>query len=326
MTKIGTWAFAAVVMFSAANVWAGVTTGGDSNGNSNGDSSDGCGCGSSKGMPVYSFKSMLASLNLRDTPLSYPPPVGPNMDTTLTYNEREADQPATFDSFNLGPKWTFNWLTWIQDNPTSRGSQVLRYVAGGGGESYSGYNASSGAFTPERDNAAVLVEISSNPITYEVRFANGAKDVFSESDGKASYPRKVFLSKIVDPQGNTVTLNYDGQLRLTSVTDAIGQVTTIQYNDANNPQLVTGITDPFGRSTIIGYDSAGRLNSITDEIGMTSTFTYDSGTFVTSMTTPYGTTTFAHTEGADGDPAYSGEAGPRFRSMPATVPEHAGRG
>jgi YD repeat-containing protein len=37
---------------------------------------------------------------------------------------------------------------------------------------------------------------------------------------------------------------------------------------------------------------------VTDAIGMTSTFTYDAGEFVTSMTTPYGTTTFSKVLGS----------------------------
>lgn len=254
-----------------------------------------------KAMPVYSFKSLLAGLNIQDTPVGYAPPVGPAVETILTYNEREADQPTTFDSFNVGHKWTLNWLTYIQDNPTSPGASVMRYVSGGGGEVYSGYNASTGTFAPEQNNAARLVMTSSDPITYELRFSDGSKDVFSVSDGKTSYPRKVFLSQIVDAHGNAVTLSYDAQLRLTSVTDAIGQQTTFQYDDASDASLVTGIADPFGRSATLAYDSQGRLTSITDEIGMTSSFAYDSGTFVNSMTTPYGTTTFAHTEGANGD-------------------------
>ncbi|MDA8383507.1 MAG: RHS repeat protein [Betaproteobacteria bacterium] len=263
-------------------------------------------------MPVYSFKSLLASLNIRDTPVGYTPPVGPMVDTTITYNQREADQPTSFDSFNIGQKWTLNWLTWIQDDPASPGSSVMRYVAGGGGWTYGGYNAATGAFAPERNNGAVLVMTSRNPITYELRFANGAKDVFAASDNATSYPRKVLLTQVVDPQGNALTLTYDSSLRLTTITDAIGQKTTFQYGDSAAPLLVTGITDPFGRHATLAYDSQGRLISITDEIGMTSSFAYDSGTFIQSMTTPYGTTTFSQTTGV-GDPSEA--------SIQATDPE-----
>lgn len=336
MNKTGKLILAVVLALVTGYAWAGVTAANNSHGTTPNDPKNCGGCGTShsasptsnnptmtapasptaggaptagntasapgqKGMPVYSFMSLLASLNIQDTPIGYTPPVGPKVETTLTYNEREADQPATFDAYNLGHKWTLNWLTYIQDDPSTPGARVLRYVAGGGGEVYTGYNASTGTFAPEEDNGARLVMTSSNPITYELRFSDGHKDIFSVSDGKTTYPRKVFLSKIIGPHGNSISLSYDAQLRLTTVTDAIGQKTTFQYADSADPLLVTSITDPFGRSAKIGYDSQGRLISITDQIGMTSTFAYDSGTFVKSMTTPYGTTTFAHTEGANGN-------------------------
>lgn len=120
------------------------------------------------GMPIYEFKSLLASLSIHDTPISYTPPVGPKMDTTIYYNQRDTDQPATFDSFNLGQQWTMSWLSYIQDDPATPGSQVLRYVGGGGAEIYSGYDPSTGAFTPELDNGAELVMTSANPVSYEL--------------------------------------------------------------------------------------------------------------------------------------------------------------
>ena len=293
-----------LTMFLAAiamQAWAGVTQANDPNANGTCDSSDGNSCSSSHGMPVYSFKSLLAGLSIRDTPIGYSPPVGPAVKTTITYNEREADQPVLFNSFNVGQKWTLNWISWIQDDPNAPGSQVLRFAAGGGGWPYSGYNAAAGTFSPEPDNGAVLVMTSSNPITYELRYADGRKDVFGMSDGATTYPRKVMLTQIIDAQGNALTLNYDSQHRLTAVTDAIGQQTTFTYGDSAAPLLVTGIADPFGRHATLTYDNQGRLVSITDVIGMTSTFTYDSALFVQAMSTPYGTTTFEHTEGANGN-------------------------
>lgn len=301
MTTLGKLLLAAFLTVTAMHAWAGVTQANDPHANTPHDSGDGCGCGTSKGMPVYSFKSLLAGLNIRDTPIGYTPPLGPKVYTTITYNEREADQPAVFNAFNVGQKWTLNWLSWIQDDPASPGNQVLRYVAGGGGWDYSGYNAATGAFAPEPDNGAVLVMTSRSPVTYELRFADGRKDIFATADGATTYPRKVLLTEIVDAQGNALTLNYDNQRRLYTITDALGQLTAFSYGNSANPLLVTGITDPYGRHAVLSYDSQGRLISITDVIGMTSTFAYDSGTFIKAMTTPYGTTTFAHTEGANGN-------------------------
>ena len=114
-------------------------------------------CNTEKGMAQYDVHGMLVSLNLRDTPVGYRPPRGPSAEVTFTYNQREAYQPATFGYFNVGPKWTLNWLSYIQDDPTVPGSNVLRVVAGGGAVLYSGYNAADGTFTRETQHAAQLV-------------------------------------------------------------------------------------------------------------------------------------------------------------------------
>jgi YD repeat-containing protein len=138
-----------------------------------------------------------------------------------------------------------------------------------------------------------------------VTIDDGTVEIFAQSNGATSYPRNVFLSQIIDPHGNAVTLNYDSQMRLTNLTDATGRQTTFTYGLALEPLLVTAITDPFGRSATFTYDSAARLSSITDVIGITSSFAYDANSLVDQMTTPYGTTTFAYTApGAAGAPRF----------------------
>ncbi len=241
----------------------------------------------------YNITEMLVSLNLNDTPVGYTPPKGPAAKVTLTYNQREASQPANFSFFNVGPKWTLSWLTYIQDDPTFPGANVMRYVAGGGSVTYGGYNSSTGTFTPERRDASVLVRVSGSPITYQRRLADGSMEVYARSDGSSSYPRRVFLTQLIDPAGNAVALTYDSQRRLTALTDATGRLTTFAYELASAPLLVTRITDPFGRSAVLAYDGSGRLSEITDVLGLASQFAYNASGLITAMTTPYGTTSFA---------------------------------
>lgn len=108
----------------------------------------------------------------------------------------------------------------------------------------------------------------------------------------------VFLTRLVDPSGHALTFSYDEHLRLASVTDAIGQVTTLSYEDAADTYRITKVTDPFGRFATLSYDSGGRLIRITDVGGIESEFTYESsGDFINALTTPYGTTTFTRQEG-----------------------------
>lgn len=253
-------------------------------------------------MAVYSFTEMVVSLHISDTPVGYTPPIGPSVKVMLNYNQRESDQPATFSYFNISQKWTLNWLSYIQDDPRSAGGSVSRYVAGGGDISYSGYNGTNGTFTPETRDASVLSRTTTGAIIYKRSLADGSVETYSASNGATTYPRLVFLTLFTDRSGNSVSLNYDNQRRLTSLTDATGRSTTFSYGLASNPLLVTQITDPFGRSAQLTYDASGRLSQITDILGLTSRFTYDSSSLINAMTTPYGTTNFTY--GANGTYRY----------------------
>lgn len=257
-----------------------------------GGNTPGGGSTPSPGMPTYSISPMLVSLTLTDTPLSYVPPKGPTMDFTLRYNQLDIDQPATFTYGNLGPKWTDNWLSYVQDDPTAPGNRVLVYLPDGPGRLYSGFNGSNGTFAPEVETGAQLVEVSNSPVVYERRFPDGSKDVYAASDNSTYYPRHIFLTERIDAHGNAVKLAYDSQSRLTTVTDTLGQAMTFHYDSSSQPLWLTTVSDAFGRTATLTYDATGRLNGITDAIGMTSSIAYDGGTSVTALTTPYGITHF----------------------------------
>jgi RHS repeat-associated protein len=250
------------------------------------------GPGGSSGMPSYGVNPMLIGVILQDTPLSYKPPLGPSIDFQLTYNQKDADQPSTFTFGNVGPKWAFNWIEYIQDDPAHIGTNVMLYLPDGQGRLYSGYNATTQTFSPEPQTGANLVRVSTS--TYERRMPDGSKEVFSASDGSSMYPRRIFLTHRIDPQGHSVTLGYDIYQRLSTITDLWGRVSTLQYGVSGNMYLVSGINDPFGRHVTLAYDSNGRLSSITDAIGMTSTFGYTGDSTIQDLTTPYGTTHFEY--------------------------------
>jgi YD repeat-containing protein len=246
------------------------------------------------GMPVYNFHLMLVSLNIKDTPVGYTPPVGPPIYFTLTYNQREANQPANFSYSNFGPKWTFNWLGYITDNPGVTNADVTYYVEGGGTETYTEFDAGTQTFATQWRNQTVLERTSSD--SYEMRFPDGSKKIFDEPDGSSGSARKVFLTQIMDSAGNTVTLTYDANRRLTTITDAIGQETTISYQLGGigaDIYKITKVTDPFGRYASFQYDIINKFVGVTDVQGLSSTFTYAGGDFVGKLTTPYGDTTFA---------------------------------
>jgi len=259
------------------------------------DGGDQCHGGDAPPMAQYSVHSRLVSLNLQDRPLRYTPPIGPPVDFVVTYNQKESLQPAVFDYSNLGPKWTLNWLAYVTDDPASQRLEIPVFVPGGGTESYP-FDSYLQVYLPHPQSHSVLVKTGTD--SYERRLPDGSKQVFGVSDGAPVYPRRIFMTQLVDAAGNTVTIGYDSSFRITTLTDALGLVTTLAYELPDDPLKITKVTDPFGRFASFQY-SSGQLSMITDEIGIQSQFSYTSGTdSIASLTTPYGTTQFS--SGANG--------------------------
>jgi YD repeat-containing protein len=173
----------------------------------------------------------------------------------------------------------------------SPSADVKYYLPGGGTRTFTGFNPGTQTFAFEQYDQTRLTR--TGPASYELVAPDGSKLVFAQSDGAAGTSRKVFLTQVADPHGNAVTLGYDGSLRLVSLTDAIGQVTTLAYEHPTDPLKITRVTDPFGRFATFDYDGLGRLTRVTDVLGLTSQFAYEATSdFITALVTPYGTNTF----------------------------------
>ncbi|MBK8223167.1 MAG: hypothetical protein IPK73_19295 [Candidatus Obscuribacter sp.] len=251
-----------------------------------------CGCNSSTtGMAKASAFTMAATLNIEDIPLSYQPPVGPGMDFRFNYNHLEANQPSTYSFSNMGQNWTFNWLSYLTVDPIS--SVALVRVVGGGSEQYTP-DVVTGLYPPALESQAQLVAMGGG--VYERRLPDGSVETFNQAD--SSSPPRIFMTELKDPQGLTCQIQYDSNFRIVSITDAIGQVSSVSYlsNTPGNPGFykISGVTDPFGRSCSLTYDaSATSLLAIIDVVNLKSQFAYDNTTsFIAQMSNPYGTTSF----------------------------------
>jgi YD repeat-containing protein len=144
-----------------------------------------------------------------------------------------------------------------------------------------------------RSNSA-LAKIGAG--TYRLTKPDGSALVYGRrTGGFGSY--RFFLTAKVDAAGQQVTLSYDGSNRVVALVDALGQVTSFEYSLSADPLKITKITDPFGRFATFVYDASARLIKITDVVGIVSQFTYQgAGDFISALTTPYGTSTFAYGE------------------------------
>ena len=132
----------------------------------------------------------------------------------------------------------------MTDNPNSADVQADVTLRGGGSEHYTYGGAGYAAHWRSR---AVLAKVSTTPIRYERRLRDGGVDVFAPSDGVITAGRHVYLTDVIDPQGLTLHLTYDANLRLVAVTDAIGLVTTLSCELTSDSTKITKVTDPYGR-------------------------------------------------------------------------------
>jgi RHS repeat-associated protein len=251
------------------------------------------GCPGPGGCTTWSAQLQIVGLQLHDQPVGYTPPVGPAVRFDLDYSHRDTQQPATFSYTNFGPKWTFTWLSYITDDVNSTASATL-YGRGGGSEPFSFSSGSATSSYPGPYSQGLLTRTVSggNSTSFTLTFPDGSFEQFDQAVGN-----QFFMTAVGDPQGNKVTLTYDGQMRIVGITDAVGQVTTLSYGLSGSPLLVTEITDPFGRSATFTYNASGQLASITDVLGITSSYTYGQGSdpdFINTLTTPYGSTTFTY--------------------------------
>lgn len=248
-----------------------------------------CQCDPCHGMARADIWSMLATLHIADTPLSYSPPIGPAIDFSFDYNHLQPDQPTTFTFTNLGQNWNFNWLSYLTVDAGS-GAATVRLRSGG----TENFTLSGGVYSPAFLTQALLVNMGGG--VYQRRMKDGSVEVYNQAD--SSSPPRIFLTQYQDPQGNSVSVQYDSNFRITSVTDAIGQVSTLSYvsNTVGNSGFykIASIADPFGRTCGMVYDPTNSvLLSITDAVNLKSSFQYDTtSSFISQMSTPYGTTQF----------------------------------
>ncbi|VAW47644.1 Rhs family protein, partial [hydrothermal vent metagenome] len=100
------------------------------------------------------------------------------------------------------------------------------------------------------------------------------------------------VTKITDAEGNVQSIQYNTEGNTTKIINAQLKETTFTYNTQG--QILTS-TDALGNTTQFNYDVQGYLQSTIDPLGFTTSFTYDSAGNVISNTDAEGnTTTFTY--------------------------------
>jgi len=230
--------------------------------------------------------------------------------------------------------WSMNWLSdllfWDLSSETNKGTafaqtyEVYFYAPDGGVEYLSAPNqmrTSSGARLSALSalgrptvgrpatNSQGIYWCAGSTNGFKLEHPDGSVDLYQLSFSMGvtfGSTTRAMLTARIDPQGRTTVLGYENAsgndgtpwslIRPKFIVDADGRTNTINYL-VNHRWRISRITDPYGRNCQIGYNySNGFLNSITDAVSNVSTFACITNGWLTSQTTPYGTTSFSYQE------------------------------
>jgi len=139
--------------------------------------------------------------------------------------------------------------------------------------------------------ANVAATLSQSASSWILTFQNGEQRLFSLTTG--------LLTAVIDRNGNSTQLTYDGSNRLTTVTDAGSRNLFFHYANSSS-FLVTSVTSDFGTTLSYAYDTQGRLSQVTEPDSTTISFTYSSQSKITSVTDSNGKVLEAHTYDSSG--------------------------
>ncbi|MCP9496030.1 MAG: cysteine peptidase family C39 domain-containing protein [Pyrinomonadaceae bacterium MAG19_C2-C3] len=218
------------------------------------------------GLPSLSVNLSNFNLVVQDTDFAYSGR-GPGVGLTRTYNADDASLSV------FGRSWTFNYNVRLVERPAGMGVDVFRED----GKVDFFDSRGDGTFNPPRWNHDRLTKNTDGTFALEIKRAKITQHF--DAQGR--------LTRIVDRNGNAVTLGYDAANQLRTVTDAVNRVTRFEYYPDGK---VKEVTDPLPRTATFRYNGNGDLISTTDMVGNVVDYEYNDVGYMTSVTTPKGKT------------------------------------
>jgi YD repeat-containing protein len=217
------------------------------------------------------------------------PGLGGGLTLERTWNSTWPTAVSGFQTGMFGPHWR---STYEERVFTGSGeySGYMVYLRADGGFWVFSANGSTWKLAAPANHIVTLTQNGTQ--TWTLAFQNGEQRVFSYASGS--------LTSIVDRNGNTTQLSYDGSNRLATVTDPASRTLTFTYGNSSFPNVVTGVSTSVGISLSYSYDTQGRLNQFTKPDLTTVSFTYNSQSLVTAVTDSNGKTLESHTYDSNG--------------------------
>jgi YD repeat-containing protein len=213
------------------------------------------------------------------------PGLGGGLALTRTWNSMwPSSQLGSRDGL-FGP----NWRSTYEERVTTDSSGYVVYSRSDGGL-WMFANTGGSALTLVAP-ANMVASLSVGSSYWTMTFQNNEKRLFDNASGS--------LIAIMDRNGNTTQLSYDGQNRLVAVIDPASRHLYLGYASGSS-RLVTSVTSDASLSLAYAYDAQGRLSQVTRPDQSTVSFEYDSNSMIMAVRDSQGKILESHTYDARG--------------------------
>jgi YD repeat-containing protein len=199
--------------------------------------------------------------------------------------------PSTQSAYQVG-LFGPNWRSTFEEQVFVGSDNYIKYLRGDGSFWSFGYS-SYGVYklaAPQNLTATLTNPNMATPY-WTITFQDGEQRRFDGVSG--------MLTAIIDRNGNTTTLTYDGANRLTTITDAASRTLSFTYGSPSS-HLVTGVSSSVGISLTYAYDGQNRLSLVTNPDSTTISFGYDAQSRIISVTDMNGKILESHTYDTNG--------------------------
>jgi YD repeat-containing protein len=197
-----------------------------------------------------------------------------------TWNSMWPSTQTAFQTGLFGP----NWRSTYEERVFMGSDSYVKYARSDG--SFWSFGGAVSLYPVAPSNVTTTLTADSAQTQWTLTFQNGEKRIFSYASGS--------LTSIVDRNGNTTQLSYDGLNRLVTVSDPGGRHLYFGYANSSS-RLVTSVTSDIGLSLTYTYDSQGRLIQVTKPDQTTLSFQYDSNSMITAVKDSDGKILESHT-------------------------------
>lgn len=212
------------------------------------------------------------------------PGLGGGLRLVRTWNSMWPSTQTTSQVGLFGPNWRSNF----EERVFVGSDYYIKYARGDGSFWSFGVGGPGWSVAAPANAGATLVEGSTY---WTLTLRNGEQRLFDNTSGN--------LTAIIDRNGNTTQLSYDGIGRLTTVTDPASRHLYFSYGSPSS-FLVTSVTSDFSVTVSYSYDSQGRLVQVTEPDQSTLNFQYDSNSLISSVLDSNGKVLESHTYDSSG--------------------------